>query len=81
MPGPSATVPSTLAHMAKQQPSKKPRDDRVNVAVPAPWHSVLRKLAAQQRQPITYALISLLIEAAGKAEIETPRPPWDEEQE
>lgn len=78
MPSPIAIPPTNIGCMAKANP-KKPRDDRINVAVPSQWHAVLRRLAANARQPITYALISLLIEAAGKEGIETPRPPWEDE--
>ncbi len=67
-----------LSRMGKKTPDggggRKPR---VSVAVPEPWHAVMRKLAAKAKQPVLYLLIALVeAEATRQGLIGLPRPPW-----
>ncbi len=73
--------PGTLPGMGKKKPTGgKHTTQRINVGVPEPWHSVLRKLAAKRQQPVLYTLIALLkAEAEEQGIDELPPAPWDEE--
>lgn len=71
--------------MDKQKPKRKASGGkhltkRVNVGVPEQWHAVMRKLAAQKRQPVLWYLIELASREAEALGIACPIPPWEEQQ-
>lgn len=64
----------------RKQPGNRPSKDRVSVNLPAKWQTVLRKLTAKHKQPVTFLLISLIIAEAERQGIEDiPTPPWEED--
>ena len=74
----------TTRPMAKknQGGGKNRKTPRVNVGIPEPWHAVLRKLAAKQKQPVLFLIISLAAEKAEKEGMEDlPPAPWGDEGE
>jgi hypothetical protein len=53
---------------------------RVNIGVPAEWHAVIRRLAADRQQPVLYWLISVVAEQAKQQGMtDVPVPPWEAE--
>lgn len=62
--------------MAKKTSHKTPR---VAVQIQKPWADLARKLAAKNKQPTTWYLISLLAAAAEAQDVEIPALPWDED--
>jgi hypothetical protein len=52
---------------------------RVPVQVPKPWADLARKLAAKNRQPMLWLILSLLAAEAERQDEERPELPWEEE--
>jgi hypothetical protein len=73
------TAAATIGRMGKKKPSGSHQAKRVGVNVPAEWHALARKLAADQRQPVLWYLMSLLQAEAAKKGYEVPSAPWDEQ--
>lgn len=82
----TATI-ATATNEVMAKNTKKPAGGdrptpRVNVGVPEPWHAVLRRLAAKNRQPVIYTIIALAkAEAERQGITDLPLAPWDEDAE
>lgn len=74
-----ADPPVKKRGMAKKKPTGgKHSTLRVNVGVPEPWHSLLRRIAAANRQPVLYAIITLAkAEAERLGLTDIPTAPWE----
>ncbi|HJZ56145.1 MAG TPA: hypothetical protein VKE74_14350 [Gemmataceae bacterium] len=81
MPSAVSDLPVTTGRMGRDKKRKPEADrhktDRVNVGVPEPWHEVMRRLAANHKQPVLYLLIDLVNEQAQKEGFtDLPPLPW-----
>lgn len=52
---------------------------RVALQVPKPWADLARKLAAKNKQPMLWLVLSLLADEAAKQGEDAPPLPWEEE--
>jgi len=62
----------------KKSNSGEHKTPRKAVQVPEDWLNVARRLANANRQPTLWFLLSLVAEAADKANVTRPRLPWEE---
>lgn len=58
------------------KPHKVPR---IPIQMQKPWADLARKLAAKNKQPMLWLLLSLLADEADKQDMEHPPLPWEEQ--
>lgn len=76
-----ASVAGMLPVMSRprKQSGGQHKTERVSVGIPAPWHRVMRQLAAKRRRPVVWLLIELAMAEAEREGIENlPSAPWED---
>jgi len=74
----------TILRMPPKKSDKAAGDSkpkkRIGVNIPEDWHAVMRKLAAKKKMPVLWYLLDLTMKDAAEQGIDTPAPPWEEEE-
>jgi hypothetical protein len=70
----------TTIRMAKKRKGGKHKTPRKPVQLPETWIAVARKMAAKNRQPMMWYIVSKIAEDAEKEGVTLPQFPWDEEE-
>lgn len=74
----------TIRRMPQKKSDKGAGDNkpkkRIGVNIPEDWHAVMRKLAAKKKMPVLWYLLDLTMKDAAEQGIDTPAPPWEEEE-
>lgn len=69
-----------IASMAKKRKGGSHKTPRQPVQIPVPWIQLARQLAAKDRRPMVWKLITLIGEAAKNEGVANlPKYPWEED--
>ncbi len=74
-------IETTIKGMGRKRKTDGHATPRQPVQIPVPWVKLTRSLAAKQKQPLLWYLLSLVADAAEAADMEHPPLPWEESAE